>query len=147
MWKILRSACDEIIPENAKKKIKDAGISMFSGSLMLTFDCVGYRYDLPVYVISEASKYGIEKTIQQLPEDFEGKILNVMLRCVKFADEKLDSHTGELVGDLKSRYGDKVVVSKEKIRMFFNGKEMKNDMTLHHCGVRDGVVLQVYLQE
>ncbi|OMJ89321.1 hypothetical protein SteCoe_8524 [Stentor coeruleus] len=146
VWNILKAACSEPLPTIAEQIIKSSGLSMLSGTLMLTFDDVGYRYDLPVYVINEASKYGVEKTFQKLPDWFKGDSINIVMRCAKFTDKKLEVYTGELIKIIKTRYTEIVIVDQDKIRLFYNGKEMKNDMTLYHCGVKDGVVIQVYVQ-
>jgi hypothetical protein len=145
VWKVLRTACIEPVPALAEQIVKASGISMLSGSLMLTFDEVGYRYDLPVYVINEASRYGVEKTLQKLPEDFKGDAIEFSVRCVKFDDQSLSANTTENVKGLKEKYAQKVGIEGEKVRMFYNGKEMKNEMTLHHCGVKQGVVLQAHI--
>lgn len=146
VWKVLRTACAEPLPTTAEQIVKSAGLSMLSGTLMLTFDDVGYRYDLPVYVINEASKYGVEKTLQKLPDGFKGDTINITMRCVKFTDQQLEVQTGESIKMIKSRYAEKVSIDQDKTRLFYNGKEMKNDMALYHCGVKDGVVIQVHAQ-
>ena len=119
---------------------------MLSGSLMLTFDEQGYRYDLPVYVINEALKYGSEKTNQKLPENFKGDEIEVTLRCTRFKDEAFKVNTAWPCRALKESYMEKFNIPVEKLRIFFNGKELKNDCFLHQFKVRDGVVLQVFAQ-
>jgi len=119
---------------------------MLSGSLMLTFDDQGYRYDLPVYVINEAVKYGSEKSAQKLPENFKGEEIEVTFRCSKYKDTVAKVNTGWTCSTVKAVYQENVEVPVEKIRMFFNGKELKNEGFLHQFKVNNGVVLQVFVQ-
>ena len=113
---------------------------------MLTFDDQGYRYDLPVYVINEAVKYGSEKSVQKLPENFKGEEIEVTFRCSKYSDTIAKVNTGWTCSTVKAVYQEKVGVPVEKIRIFFNGKELKNEGFLHQFKVNNGVVLQVFAQ-
>lgn len=120
---------------------------MLSGSLMLTFDDQGYRYDLPVYVINEALKYGSEKSSQKLPENFKGEEIEIAFRCSQFSkDTPAQVNTAWTCSAVKAVFQEKTGVAAEKIRIFFNGKELKNDGFLHQYKVIDGVVLQVFVQ-
>lgn len=113
---------------------------------MLTFDDQGYRYDLPVYVINEAIKYGSEKTNQKLPENFKGEEIEITFRCSKYKDTPAQVNTAWTCNAVKAVFQEKVGVPAEKIRIFYNGKELKNDGFLHQYKVIDGVVLQVFAQ-
>lgn len=119
---------------------------MLSGSLMLTFDDQGYRYDLPVYVINEALKYGIEKTHHKLPENFIGEEISISLRCTRFKDEIFKISTSWPCHLLKQTYSEKFSIQVEKLRIFFNGKELKNESFIHQFKIKDGMVLQVFAQ-
>ena len=113
---------------------------------MLTFDDVGYRYDLPVYVINEASRYGVEKSLPKIPNNFKGNDINLAVRCVKFKDTELIINTCESILELKEKFKEKNSLGNEKVRLFFNGKELKNEMIMHHCKIYDGVVIQAHVQ-
>jgi hypothetical protein len=146
VWSVLRAACLEPQPTTAEQIVKSSGLSMLSGSLMLTFDEQGYRYDLPVYVINEAVKYGSEKIPSKLPDNFKGDDIEITLRCARFKDESFKINTSSNCRIVKEMYSEKFCLPVDRIRMFFNGKELRNDGFLHQYKVTDGVVLQVVAQ-
>lgn len=145
VWTTLKAACLEPSPATAEQIIRASGLSMLSGSLMLTFDEVGYRYDLPVYVINEANKYGSETPFVKLPGNYKGEDLNLVLRCSKFPDTKLMINSSETVSLLKKLFAEKKTVEADKLRLFYNGKELKNEMYLFHCGLKENIVVQVHI--
>ena len=51
-----------------------------------------------------------------------------------------------IVGELKRMYLEENP-NERKMRFFFNGKEMKDEFTIGHYGVEDGLVVQVILAQ
>lgn len=146
VWKVLKSACLEQDLQVAEQIIKSSKISMLSGSLMLTFDEVGYRYDLPVYVINEGLRYGNEKVTPKLMENYKGKDLNITVRCVKCPDTQISISTANIVQDIKEKFAHVRGYNIEKIRLFFDGKELKDQLQIYHYKVTDGIVIQAHVK-
>jgi Ubiquitin-binding domain/Ubiquitin family len=145
-WNVLRTACQEPLHTNAEQIIKSSGLSMLSGSLMLTFDEVGHRYDLPVYVISEACRYGTEKILPKLPDNYKGEDYTLTIRCVKFPDVQITVNSSQNVKFLKETFANNTSCDPLKVRLFFNGKELKDDFFLHHCAIKDNIVVQAHIR-
>ena len=113
---------------------------------MLTFDEVGNRYDLPVYVINDASRYGAEKPLPKHQEGYNGYNVNLTVRSVKCRDTQLTVNTADTVAALKDKFAASSNFSAQNIRLFYNGKELKNEVQIYHYEVNDGIVVQAHVK-
>ena len=48
------------------------------------------------------------------------------------------------VGEMKGMYAEKKNCGKEEIRLFFGGKELKDEMTLQDYNIQNAFVIQVF---
>lgn len=145
VWSILKQACEEADCKKVESLVKGIGLSMNNGLLMHCYDERGHRYDLPPFVINPPLKYAVGTKYQKLNENIEKKNLEVTFRAAGLADIKMSICTDECVREIKERYKEKGSIEKD-LRLFFNGRELKDQNLFGHYSVTDGIVVQVFLK-
>lgn len=123
------------------------GISTRDGSLTCCTDLNGNVYDIPVFIINDPTNFIVDKT-QQISEP---TILNEKIRIklrragreLDFDFEILSNYEAKLVKDI---YATKEGISSSDVRLFFGGKELKDETTFSKVSISDGMVLQVLVK-
>ncbi|CAG9314772.1 UBTD2_2 [Blepharisma stoltei] len=143
-WITLKMACDEPDANAAQQIIQSAGMNLFEGSLSITFDALGNRYDLPPFVINPPVKYGTPKSSQLILAGNE--VWELSLRCPKFDKDLVATvNSSDKVESLKSFFADTHKIELKAVRMFYNGKELKNGDLLCNYKLQNKSVLNVFL--
>ena len=106
------------------------------------YDSRGHRYDLPVFVINPAAKYGAEKKEVVHEKISDDKEFTVSFRIAGKADFALKVRSSVKVSDLKVRLQDTMNLNKD-LRFFFHGKELKDGSMLAHYKLAEGFVIIV----
>lgn len=145
VWQVLQQACAEPEPEKAEDLIKAYNLTLNNGLLQQTYDERGYRYDLPPFVINPAVKYGETKVITRAPAHVKGENIELILRAAGLTDCKVNTRTDETIKGVKDKFIAHAKLQKD-VRLFFNGRELKDDSLLGHCNVPHGVVIQVFIK-
>jgi hypothetical protein len=122
--------------------IKLSGLKMMGDLIMITYDETGRRYDLPPFVINEPEKYGTPKEAPKIPSNYHEKMMSFKIRCTRFSDFDITIGSLMTIQQVKGRYAEHYNLNWEKVRLFYNGRECKNQLTLVQCGVEEGVVIQ-----
>jgi hypothetical protein len=141
----LQQACVEEDHEKAENLIKTYGLTLNNGLLQQTYDERGYRYDLPPFVINPAVKYGETKIITKVQTQVKSENLELTFRAAGCNDCNIMIKTDENIAKIKEKYKEKNSLKKE-IRLFFNGKEMKDQTLLGQYPVSAGFVIQVFIK-
>jgi Ubiquitin-binding domain/Ubiquitin family len=144
VWEILKKACQEPDPEKAESLLKSYGIILNNGVIQQTYDDRGYRYDLPPFVINPAVKYGEVKAVTKI-NTIKTETLELVFRCAGVTDCVLNLKTDFTVKKVKEKYLETIKQDKI-IRLFFNGKELKDDNMLGQYPITNKVVVQVFLK-
>ncbi|OMJ70894.1 hypothetical protein SteCoe_31031 [Stentor coeruleus] len=145
VWQVLQQACAEPEPEKAEDLVKAYNLTLNNGLLQQTYDERGYRYDLPPFVINLAVKYGETKIIARAPVQVKAENIELILRAAGLTDYKVNTKTNETVKNIKGKFLVHAKLQKD-VRLFFNGRELKDDSLLGHCNVPNGVVIQVFIK-
>ena len=111
-------------------------------SLMVIHDESGRRYEIPPFILSEPERYGSEKQAPALPTNYKEKSLSFKIRCTKFADYSITTGTLITIKFIKDKYATSQNIDSQKVRLFYNGKELKNDMKLAQCNIEQDVIIQ-----
>lgn len=133
-------AVDAPDSNSATEIIKAAGLRFATDQLAQTYDDTGVRYDLPPYIMSEPVRYG--KKADPLPIVAKEARLSIVIRSAKAKDQTVSISTLQKTRELKREYSALVQTPIPQIRLFFNGREMKDDDVLATFNLTDQVVVQ-----
>ncbi|CAG9329038.1 UBTD2_7 [Blepharisma stoltei] len=143
VWQLLKGAIDEPLPANSLAMIQAAGLSLADGVLMTVYDQGQHRYEIPPYLINEPEHYGPGLDVISINQPIKEELIELTLRSTKYKDWVVRISNCTKVTQLKEDYARNFDTKDLKIRMFSNGKELKDGNTLAHHNVKAGMVLQV----
>ena len=143
VWGALQAACVEPDPDKAESILKSYNLTLNNGLIQQTYDDRGYRYDLPPFVINPAVKYGESKPLAKVNSPVKAEFLELTFRIAGGPDLKIKVRSDNNVKSVKEKYLENANINKE-IRLFFNGKELKDEFLLGHYSIPNNVVLQVF---
>ena len=140
-WNFLKEIC-EMPPgeeKNLEAMLQAYDLTPYKNCINVSYDALGALYEIPNYCIHDPMVY-------ELPEDNKKKPAE---KKIKFKARhgakilKLKSSNYSSVKKTKMSVAKKIGTTYDKIRMFFSGKEMKNDMQLWNYNVDNDVVIMV----
>jgi hypothetical protein len=150
-WKALRLACEAPEGEDGIKAMIAAGLKLINKTLQLAFDKSGHKYDVPVFCINDPSIFDLPKKREISKEELTGKPVDLKFRKAGVAhDVKLQAKDNWSTLELKQEYIRKVNedgLEPQNIRLFFGGKEFKEDTVLAEYCIQDGQVIQVFRKQ
>ena len=137
-WLFLKQLC-EMPPDEEDDMVVmlDAyGLVPYNNCINITYDTSGFLYEIPNYCINDPSKYEIVENEKVRPK--EEKITFKLKGTHK---TKITCTNYETVSKVKETLSKKYSVEIDKIRLFFYGKEMKNDLELWNYNVSQDCVV------
>ena len=137
-WLFLKQLC-EMPPDEEDDMVVmlDAyGLVPYNNCINITYDTSGFLYEIPNYCINDPYKYEIVENQKEKPE--EEKITFKLRGTHK---TKITCTNYETVSKVKETLSKKYSVEIDKIRLFFYGKEMKNDLELWNYNVSQDCVV------
>ena len=142
-WAALKAACEapdsgDFHLETADAIVKASGLTMQQGYLLVCYDDLGFKYELPPFVVNEATDYGHEKL--DMTPVAPGVALELVVRSAKRPDATVHINSNQTGSDLKSAYFSSSKTDPTPVRLFFNGREIKDNAYLTH--LTSGVVVQ-----
>jgi hypothetical protein len=142
-WRLLQLACS-VESAEAEAICQAGGLRLINGTLLTTQDDAGYIYEVPPFAINPALEYG---TIAH-PDKSSAPIgpsrkLRVKLRSNNFADIELDCTSLTSGLELKDHFATKYSLQITKLRCFYSGRELKDDLRFGTVGVKDGDTITV----
>jgi phospho-N-acetylmuramoyl-pentapeptide-transferase len=126
---------------NLEAMLKAYDLTPYNKCINVSYDALGALYEIPNYCIHDPMVY-------ELPEDNKKKPNE---KKIKFKARsgmkhlKLKSSNYSSVKKTKMSVAKKLGTTYDKIRLFFSGKEMKNDLQLWNYNVDNDVVIMVML--
>ena len=111
----------------------------YKNCINVSYDALGGLYEIPNYCIHDPMVYDLPEEHKKKPN--EKKIKFKARHGVKYI--KLKSSNYSSVKKIKTSVAKKLGTTFDKIRLFFSGKEMKNDMQLWNYNVDNDVVIMV----
>lgn len=146
IWKFLRKLCED--PEFQQIYLHEylfsSGIIPYCNCINVTYDVTGNLYEIPNYCINEPIKYIISETEKTKPIECELTIIIrhnsnqfsiVISNCASI--DKLKEEIVKVFPNLKTS----LQLSKDKLALFFGGKELKNNRELWFYNVTNHVVI------
>ena len=137
-WLFLKQLC-EMPPDEEDDMVVmlDAyGLVPYNNCINITYDTSGFLYEIPNYCINDPYKYEIVENEKARPK--EEKITFKLKGTHK---TKITCTNYETVSKVKETLSKKYSVEIDKIRLFFYGKEMKNDLELWNYNVSQDCVV------
>ena len=137
-WEFLKQVCE--MPseedENINVMLEAYGLIPYNNCINITYDASGALYEIPNYCINEPYKYEIVENEKEKPKEEK-----VSFRLKGTHKTKITCSNYETVEKVKQKIGKKYKVEIDKIRLFFYGKELKNDLELWNYNVSNDCVV------
>jgi hypothetical protein len=140
-WNFLKEIC-EMPPgeeKNLDAMLQAYDLTPYKNCINVSYDALGALYEIPNYCIHDPMVYDLPEDHKKKPA--EKKIKYKARHGAKIL--KLKSSNYSSVKKTKMSVAKKIGTTYDKIRMFFSGKEMKNDMQLWNYNVDNDVVIMV----
>ena len=140
-WNFLKEICEMPQGEetNLEAMLQAYDLTPYNKCINVSYDALGGLYEIPNYCIHDPMVYDIPEDNKVKPQ--EKKIKFKARNGAKFI--KLKSSNYSSVEKIKKTIAKKIGNTFDKIRLFFSGKEMKNDLQLWNYNVDDEVVIMV----
>ena len=137
-WIFLKQLCEMNEDENEDLNVmlEAYGLVPYNNCINITYDTSGALYEIPNYCINAPYKYEIVEDKKERPAEEK-----VMFHLKGTHKTKITCSNYETVEKVKQKLGKKYNVDIEKIRLFFYGKEMKNDFELWNYNVSQDCVV------
>ena len=137
-WEFLKQVCE--MPseedENINVMLEAYGLIPYNNCINITYDASGALYEIPNYCINEPYKYEIVENEKEKPKEEK-----VSFRLKGTHKTKITCSNYETIEKVKQKIGKKYKVEINKIRLFFYGKELKNDLELWNYNVSNDCVV------
>jgi hypothetical protein len=142
-WSFLKELCQmpEGEEENMKAMLEAYDLVPLYECINITYDSLGGLYEIPNYCINEPYKYELLEEKKEKPKE---KHISFYLRK-GIEQTKIKSSNYSKVEKIKEEVSKKYNVDIEKIRLFFYGKELKNNFELWNYNVSEDCVITVML--
>ncbi|OMJ83639.1 hypothetical protein SteCoe_15363 [Stentor coeruleus] len=146
VWMAIKAAV-EADPATALSILQNMKIKMKTGNLTILEDDHGIIYSIPVFMINNPLNFHNEKKHKgRIINDREENIKVRIRRAGVGEDEVIEIMNTAKVEELRKIYADKVKVMPCQVRLFYDGKEMKDHCILSALYIEDGVVIMVFLK-
>ena len=137
-WEFLKQVCE--MPseedENINVMLEAYGLIPYNNCINITYDASGALYEIPNYCINEPYKYEIVENEKEKPKEEK-----VSFRLKGTHKTKITCSNYETIEKVKQKIGKKYKVEIDKIRLFFYGKELKNNLELWNYNVSNDCVV------
>ena len=138
-WMFLKQLCEmpQSEEEDLNVMLEAYGLVTYNKCINITYDTSGALYEIPNYCINEPYKYKIIENEKEKPKEEK-----ISFKLKGTHNTKITCSNYETVNKVKEKVSKKYNVETDKIRLFFYGREMKNDMELWNYNVsKDCVVI------
>ena len=113
----------------------------YNNCINVPYDALGGLYEIPNYCIHDPTEYDLPEAKQSKPDEkkicFKARYgaKQMKLKCSNYSSVK------KVKGHIAKKMESKI----DKIRLFFFGKEMKNDMQLWNYSVDNDVIVIIMI--
>ena len=137
-WTFLKQICEmpDEESDNMNVMLEAYGLVPYNNCINITYDTSGALYEIPNYCINEPYKYEIVENEKVKPTEEK-----VKFHLKGTHRTKITCSNYETVEKVKLKLGKKYNVEIDKIRLFFYGKEMKNEKELWNYNITEDCVV------
>jgi hypothetical protein len=141
IWNFLKELCD--LPEgeedNMKAMLEANEMTPLKKCINVTYDKSGEVYEIPNYCINEPVKFDLPESHVKKPEK-----KNLSFHIRKGAQQiKIKASNYTPVSKLKINIGKKFETDAKNVRLFYRGKELKNENELWVYNIEEDCVVMV----
>ncbi|CAG9323851.1 unnamed protein product [Blepharisma stoltei] len=147
IWLAIKSAI-EADAATAKVLLEMNEIKLRNESITMCEDPHGTIYEIPPYIVNDPIYFPNEKKVMvPKPALIENELVTLKIRRAgKEHDTVIQIETKNVSRVLKEMYAEKDGLDPDTLRLFFSGKELKDDQTLSSCYVRNDMVVQAFVK-
>jgi hypothetical protein len=150
-WQALKGAV-EADDATCLAILQAAELKLVTNSLQLAYDLQGNKYDVPIFCLNNPSSFNLPKEKIFNVNDIRVTKLTIKLRgSGEQKDIEFVVENSMKIRDIKTMYLDAKPALKEKnypitkIRLFFSGKELKDDKLIAEYDLQHEHVIQIFL--
>lgn len=162
MWQALKLACEIEDAETARQVCASAGLSRWArekASDIYCFDELGNRYTVPMFCVCEprtlVERLSAEDVALHVPEEQgsggdeeDAPLMSLSVRMSNQGngkDVKLRAETSLTILELKEVLEEETSVPTARQRVLYQGRTLRDHMTLAMARVSEGAMLQVFV--
>lgn len=146
MWLAIKAAVDTD-PATALSIIQNAKLTLKTGNLTLIEDLDGNLYSIPIYIINNPLKFHNEKKHKgRSVNNVEEKILVKIRKSGEPVDDEIEILNSAKVLEIRKNYAAKHQIATAQFRLFFGGKELKDNEILANLFIVNDTVIQVFIR-
>jgi len=140
-WNFLKELCEmpDGEEQNLEAMLQAYDLTPYKNCINVSYDALGGLYEIPNYCIHDPLIYDIPEEHKEKPE--QKKISFKARHGAKHI--KIKSTNYSSVKKIKMSLAKKIGTTPDKIRLFFSGKEMKDDLEIWNYNVDNDVVIMV----
>jgi len=140
-WNFLKELCEmpDGEEQNLEAMLQAYDLTPYKNCINVSYDALGGLYEIPNYCIHDPLIYDIPEKHKEKPE--QKKISFKARHGAKHI--KIKSTNYSSVKKIKMSLAKKIGTTSDKIRLFFSGKEMKDDLEIWNYNVDNDVVIMV----
>lgn len=144
VWTFLKELCalPEGEEENMKAMLEANEITPFKKCINVTYDKSGEVYEIPNYCINEPVSFDLPESHIKKPEK---KSVAFHIRKGGAPQIKIKAFNTTSVEKLKTNIAKKFATEEKNVRLFYQGKEMKNGNELWVYNIEDDCVVMVMI--
>jgi hypothetical protein len=125
-----------------KEYLSAAGVTPCNNCINLTYDTTGYYYEIPNYCINEPYRYDITNHKNSLPIPKQIEIEIIIRKFIRDKSYKVKNRlTVSQLKKLIAKNFEEIDIN--LIRLFFGGKELKDNDELWSYNVGEGSIIQM----
>jgi hypothetical protein len=152
VWELLRNFCiGEFDPKELKEILYGSGLTPYAGCINVVYDQKGNLYEIPNYCIHDPTEWDIPKYKIKKPND--EKIIVIIRHVVN--DYPISIMNTSLVSELKEELLKNNEVNNKnkdfydinKVRLFYHGKELKNNDCIYIYEIMNKAIIQMMIKE
>ncbi|OMJ76141.1 hypothetical protein SteCoe_24546 [Stentor coeruleus] len=146
IWLAIKAAV-EADAATALTIIQNNGLKMKKGNIALLEDAEGNTYSIPIFMINNPESFHKEKKIKSREIRNVEEMIKIKIRkSGKAEDDEFNILNTSKVGDLKKLYAEKLAINPDKIKLFFGGKEIKDNDSLAKNFIENEMVVQAFVR-
>ncbi len=142
-WNFLRELCQmpEGEEDNMNAMLEAYDLIPLNNCINITYDSLGGLYEIPNYCINEPYKYEIVEDKKERPS--EKKITFHLRKGIHQTKIKCSNYSK--IEKIKDKIAKRKNIDINKVRLFFYGKEMKNNFELWNYNICEDCVVMMML--
>ena len=142
-WNFLRELCQmpEGEEDNMNAMLEAYDLIPLNNCINVTYDSLGGLYEIPNYCINEPYKYEIVEDKKERPS--EKKITFHLRKGIHQTKIKCSNYSK--IEKIKDKIAKRKNIDINKVRLFFYGKEMKNNFELWNYNICEDCVVMMML--